>query len=514
MGGKLRMEDFPADVKIYDVIVIGGGINGTSAARELSAVGYKVLLVEKGDFAEGASSRSSRILHCGLRYFETARPIRTFLRAPGRLKNAVMMAKSAMLGREELVRLRPERCKPFTMCFPLYQNGPFQGWHLDVGFALLKRLGPAEPKLDYRRVTKDFERTIPFATDLRDRNRLQSIATYREYIIDWPDRLCVDSALEAERNGAEIRLFTAAYVRERNPEGLWMVDLEPEKGSTVTVRGSMVLNLTGTWIDDVVKPHSGHVLPRLIHGTKGAHVLVRLPDEYKGFGITSLNRLGLPIYCLPFKDNLYQIGPTETPFEGDAGHVSVDDDEIDFLLSEINFLMPGLALTRKHVEFTWAGVRPLTYNPENPDGDRVRQIHDLSKWGHPGILAMTAGPVMSHLSAGRELLSAVNNRFSTAHGQKVKASSAVTQSSEPRDRFTARNSVLYEHAQDLNGILYTRTGVAWGTHLDRKIVIGVAHEVAEMLGWDKDRLEEEVDLFMTYQETIHRSGKTVSENIN
>ena len=147
----------------YDVIVIGGGINGTSAARALSSSGYDVLLAEKGDFASGASGRSSRILHCGLRYFETARPVRTFLGAPSRLKNAVAMAKAAMVAREELVRLRPGRCKPFTMCFPLYRNDALRGWHLDAAFALLKRLGPAQPPLDYRRVTGDFERGVPIA---------------------------------------------------------------------------------------------------------------------------------------------------------------------------------------------------------------------------------------------------------------------------------------------------------------------------------------------------------------
>ena len=494
----------------YDVIVIGGGINGTSAARALSSSGYDVLLAEKGDFASGASGRSSRILHCGLRYFETARPVRTFLGAPSRLKNAVAMAKAAMVAREELVRLRPGRCKPFTMCFPLYRNDALRGWHLDAAFALLKRLGPAQPPLDYRRVTGDFERGVPIAKDLRDREGLASIATYREYIIDLPDRLCVDAALEAERRGADIRLFTAAWVRGRDPQGLWLVDLEPRAGASGTVRAPVVLNLAGTWMDGVVRPEAGQGMPRLIHGTKGSHLLVRLPDAYRGFGIAALNRLGLPIYCLPFRDDLYHIGPTETPFEGDASAVSADDADIDFLLGEINFLLPGLALTRQQVEFTWAGVRPLTYNPGNPDGDRVRQIHDLSASGYPGILAMTAGPVMSHLSAGRELLAAVDSRFA-ARGGRAGRSSRVALSPADTDAglSAARHSVRYEHARDLRGILYTRTGMAWGVRLDRDAVAAVAHDVSDLLGWDDGRLEQEVDLFMAYQDKIHRPGKAM-----
>lgn len=79
---------------------------------------------------------------------------------------------------------------------------------------------------------------------------------------------------------------------------------------------------------------------RLIHGTKGAHIVVRLPEYYHGHGVAALNRLGMPIYCLPFKEDLYHIGPTETYFESDASNVSADDDDIEFLLDEINFLLP------------------------------------------------------------------------------------------------------------------------------------------------------------------------------
>ena len=83
----------------YDVVVIGAGINGASAARELASAGYSVLLVDKQDFASGASSRSSRILHCGLRYFETPNPLRTFVFHPLRLAGAVRMARAGMEAR-------------------------------------------------------------------------------------------------------------------------------------------------------------------------------------------------------------------------------------------------------------------------------------------------------------------------------------------------------------------------------------------------------------------------------
>lgn len=492
-----------ADVKNFDVVVIGGGINGTSAARELTAAGYSVLLAEQADLAYGASSRSSRILHCGLRYFETQHPVRTFARSPLRFLAAAKMAKAAMESREELVRLRPERCKAFTMCFPLWQGDDIRGWHLDIGFALLARLGPSNPPLDYRRVRTALDRDIPLLGDLRDRDRLTSVATYREYIIDWPDRLCVDNALDAERNGAILRLFTRAALRERTSDGDWIVDLLARSGTVETVRAKVVLNLAGTWIDNV-RPAGLTANRPLVRGTKGSHIVVRLPDRYQGFGVATLHRGRMPFYCLPLNDDHFYFGPTETPFDDDASEARPTTEDVDFLLSEANHLLPGLSLRRMDVEFTWTGVRPLTFDPEQPMGRRTREIHDLSAQGMPRVLAMTAGPVQSYMSAGRELHKAVA-RLLPAAGQRAAARPAsprrTTASGVGRTGLTDtyKAAVLDEHARDLCGILRTRTGHAWGRHIDRDVVDHAAQSVAGLLGWTPEQAAKEVESFLLHQ---------------
>ena len=496
----------------YDVIVIGGGINGTSAARELSASGYKVLLAEQADFANGASGRSSRILHCGLRYFETQHPVRTFALSPQRFTEAVGMAKAAMEAREELARQLPERCKPFTMCFPLYARDDIRGWHLDLGFALLKRLGPAgHLPLDYRRLKADISRTLPFAVDLRDQDKLGSIATYREYMIDWPDRLCVDAALEAERNGADIRLFTRAVLGQRVSNGDWSVALRQLHGGVDTVTAPIVLNMAGTWIDGVSSQDGPQPASPLVQGTKGAHIVVRLPKRYQGFGIAALHRGAMPFYCLPLDDETFYFGPTETLYDGDASSVWATDEDIDFLLGEANFLLPGLRLTRQDVEFSWAGVRPLTFDPQQPMGRRTREIHDLADRGLPGVLAMTAGPVMSHRSAGRELREAISHRIKPSHEcerQPATASRSVPASNTGQlsPELAFRQAVIAEHARDLRGILYTRTGFAWGRHLDRQDVERAADCVADLLGWSPNQAAEHVGDFLQHQETVFRAG--------
>src|SRR6516225_11929866 len=105
--------------KRYDVAIIGGGINGASAAQHLAAAGYNVLLIEKGDFGSGATSRSSRLLHCGLRYLAPGRSILDFVVHPSRLATALRMARQAMQARTDLVKTSPARTRPMQFCFPI-----------------------------------------------------------------------------------------------------------------------------------------------------------------------------------------------------------------------------------------------------------------------------------------------------------------------------------------------------------------------------------------------------------
>jgi glycerol-3-phosphate dehydrogenase len=467
----------------FDVIIVGGGLNGASTAQHLAAAGYRTLIVDKGDFGSGASSRSTRLLHCGLRYLAPGRSVLDFVRHPTRLAVALRMARLAMEARSEFVRTNPSRTMAMTLHFPVYRGGPYAAWQLDVAFALLKRLGGSEVPLDYRRMSPQEARAHPLIGGLRDLNRLVGVAAFREFQFNWPERIVLDSILDAERIGATARNYTAARLCGFAPETGWTVELTDTlvQAAPVRVRGAIALMTSGVWVDDVVRGVQPNAA-RKVFGTKGCHLLVKLPDACAGAGIATLNSRDEPLYCIPWKQYHY-FGPTETPYEGDPDRVFVTAQEADRIIADANELLPGLNLTPADIRMSWAGVRPLTYDPAVPFGNRSRVIHDLAADGLPSAFALTAGPLMTHRSAARELTQVVAQRL------KPSGLPQPPRYAPPAERHGA------EHAANLSDELFRRCGTAWSGPPDAEDMGSAASELGAILAWNEARLADETRKF-------------------
>jgi len=489
------------DGTAYDTVVIGGGINGASASQHLAAAGYKVLLVEKGDFGGGSTSRSTRLMHCGLRYFETPAPIRDFALAPGKLLTALRMARASMEMRGELATDSAPRLRPFTMLFPLHRDGAYRGWHLDVAFRVLGRYGPRDVPLNYRRVPADKARDLPFVAEMRDPDRLSSVASFTEYLFDWPERLCMDAVLDAQRLGAVARNGTAATAMARE-NGRWAVPLEDTAtGGTARARAPCVLNMAGIWIDRVnaaARPKTR----RLIFGTKGVHLAVRLPPAFRDHGIATVNSLGEPHYVVPSQGGLHHIGPTETVFEGDPDDIRPEAAERDFLLEETRHALPGLKIGPDDLVYAWAGVRPLGNDPAFPKGKRSADVHDLGADGMPGVFALTGGPVMTHRTAGRRLVEAVAGVIRpsgparapdyTPHRPHEETNAPPFLDDGRLKLSDLVHAVTEEQATSLWHVLVARTGAFYHARLTGDDIRRAAEAVSAHLGWDADRIEREV----------------------
>jgi glycerol-3-phosphate dehydrogenase len=496
---------------LHDVAIIGGGINGASAAQHLAAAGYDVLLVEKDDFGSGSTGRSSRLLHCGLRYLAPGKSILDFVLHPTRLVTALRMAKQGMEARSEFVRTAAERTRAMRFCFPIYRNGPYRGWQVDLAFRILGAIGPGDVPLDYERLPARNVGTMPLLKWLRDQDELQSVATFREYQFDWPERACVDAVLDAERLGATVRNHTTGrIVRRESDHWVLAVGRAGAPDGETPVRARAVLLMAGIWIDDVARSVQPQARRRIL-GTKGAHILVRLPPECADIGIATLNSKQEPFYCIPWRGYHY-FGPTETIYDGNKDDIRVTSEERDWLVREANNLLPALRLSADDVLMSWAGVRPLTYDDAMPSGNRSRVIHDLGADGMPGVLAMSAGPVMTHRSAGRELVAQVSRciapsgraaapDYRPARFPECTNAPPLLADNTDVKLSDLRHAVSAEHARTLSDVLLRRVGLAWDCKLSDAELARAVDVIGAELGWDDTRKAHEVAAFKA--ETDH-----------
>jgi len=496
----------------FDVAVIGAGINGCSAAQHLAAEGYTVLLIDQGDIASGSSSRSSRLLHCGLRYLAPGASMWEFIRRPNRFVAACSMARQGMISRSQMVRETPERVRPMTFYYPIYKDSPYAAWQLDVAFKLLNALGPKDVPLDYKRIARVKVPGMPLLKALRSPINLRTVVSFREYRFDWPERVALDAALDADRLGAVVRNYTALDGMTRQGER-WRLTLKDViDGEHASVTAHTVLNTAGIWIDRV-NGMSPETVRKRITGTKGIHVMVQLPPECADLGIASMNRVNEPIYCVPWR-GLHYFGPTETLYEGDIDDIRAEEDEITWLLEEANYLLPGLGITREQVLFSWAGVRPLTYDSAQPKGARRRKIHDLAGDGLPNVLALTAGPIMTHRSAGQELTERVARNV-TPSGPKqalsYKATVHADNTNSPAidDAWPDAKMAHLVHAAEhewptsLIDLLFRRTGNGWTASMGAAAAEDAARAVAPVLGWDEARIQSETQGYRDYVHRMH-----------
>jgi glycerol-3-phosphate dehydrogenase len=501
----------------FDVAVVGAGINGCAAAQELVAAGYSVLLVDKGDYGAGSSSRSTRLIHCGLRYLAPGGSPYSFLWQPKRLATAIRMTRQAMQARAEFVGHSEARTRRFTFGFPVWRGMAYKPWQIDLALRIVEGVGPKDVPLDRNTLSPDQARGHPLFAMLRDQDKLIGVNTYREYQFNWAERVATDMVLDARRMGAVCRNYTPVTGMERQADGRWALTLSDALGGdeTATVSARMIVNTAGIWIDKVNRLASEDA-PRKIFGTKGAHIVIRLPEECRDYGVISLNRKGEePVYLVPWRQGLHYMAVTETVFEGDIDDIHADDADIRWLLDELNHLIPSLGLTEKDVLYTWAGVRPLTFDPAFPKGARSREIHDFSGSGLPNVVAMTAGPVTSHRSAGRELRDSVKARIQpSGQPQAVDyapkplaedpSSPALLNHYDGISLADLRHAAQHEQVNNLRDLLARRTGIVWTESRGREGARQAAETVADILGWDEARIEREVADYTAYVDHTHR----------
>lgn len=341
----------------FDLVIVGGGINGAGAARDAVLRGMSVALIEASDFASGTSSRSSKLIHGGIRYLENLEFHLVF---------------EALNERTRLFRMAPHLVHPLRFMMPLYEQGRVGMFKVGLGMWLYDALALFEmPELHERLNAEQSAHRQPM---LQTKDLLGSYVYSDAYMDD--DRLVFET-LRAARGP---NLACANYVRAIGAEfsngpsaekQITGVQCRDEKtGETFTVRGRQVMSTVGAWTDELGESFFKH-WKKVLRPTKGVH----LTFEKKRFPLSSAVVMGAEsriVFGIP-RHEMVIVGTTDTDFEGDPSKVSATPEDVRYLLGVVEQYFPGAKLTAQDIVATYAGVRPLVKDEAETEGKTSRE---------------------------------------------------------------------------------------------------------------------------------------------
>jgi len=355
-----------------DILIVGGGVNGTFLARHAASLGYSVALLEKDDFGAGVTSRSTRLIHGGLRYLESGQ---------------FRVVKESLHDRRLWLDEFPGQTRPMQFLIPVYKGDTRPAWYLNIGLFMYGYLS-RDPELD------DYQRLS--AADLKalepglDQANLKAGFLYFDGQVAHTERTCLELALQAEQLGARVE----------NHHGV--ADLLIEKGRVIgarttrgeEIRASVTVNAGGAWVDQVRSMAEGVPDAKLLSRLNGAHIFLERFENAPDHAVYHEARSdGRPFFIVPWR-GLLMIGTTETPYDGDPDRVLALEKEIDYLVQESNHLFPEAGITRDSVLYSYAGSRPLlhakTKNFNSASRDHAVYDHEAEE-NLPGLLSMVGG---------------------------------------------------------------------------------------------------------------------------
>ena len=376
------------DLGTVDVLVVGGGINGVGIARDAVGRGLSVVMCEKDDLAEGTSSRSGKLVHGGLRYLEYYE---------------FRLVREALTEREVLLDAAPHIIWPMRFVLP-HSREQRPAWLVRLGLFLYDHLG-GRKKLPGTR-TLDL-RTAPEGAAIKDQ-----YSKAFEYSDCWVDdaRLVVLNAVDARERGGTIltRTAVASLIREGI---LWNAVLKRQDGTEVTVKARSVVNAAGPWVENIIRSVARQNSSRRVRLVKGSHLVVKkFWDTPNAFLFQNTDKR--VIFVNPYQGDLCLIGTTDIPYDGDAGDVSIEEKEIDYLLSAVN-RYTRKQLTQDDILHSFSGVRPLLEDDaENPSAVTRDYVFDLDgREGEAPMLNIFGGKITTYRELAEHGLDKLKDHF-------------------------------------------------------------------------------------------------------
>ena len=382
-----------------DLLVIGGGITGAGIARDAALRGFRIALVDKGDFGAGTSSHSSRLIHGGIRYLE---------------QRDFRLVFEASRERRVLLRIAPHLVRPLPFLFPVYRGARVPAWKLRAGMWLYDLLAAFRNVKTHRWLNpKQVRRAEPA---LKDRG-LSGAALYWDAQTD-DARLVLATMRSAARAGAQVANY-AEVMSLLKPDGRvrGAVVRDVLSGETRTVRALVVVNAGGPWVDGLRRMDDPTALP-LLRPTKGAHVAVprrRIGNER---AITLFSAIdGRVMFVLPWGELSY-IGTTDTDADASPDALRVTADDVTYLLRSANAAFPDAHLAPNDVVSVWAGLRPLLQQDAAAAPSQVSREHRVVESAQ-GLITIAGGKLTTYRVMARDVVDRVAARLHELDGRPV-----------------------------------------------------------------------------------------------
>ena len=374
----------------YDLLIIGGGINGTAIARDAAGRGLKVLLCERDDLAGHTSSASTKLIHGGLRYLEYYE---------------FNLVRHALKEREVMLRAAPHIIWPMRFVLP-YDKGLRPAWMLRTGLFLYDHIGGRE--------------ILPGSKSLKlDKAPHQGVLESRfktgfEYSDCWVDdaRLVVLYAIDAAHHGADIRTRTEVLSVKTTGRG-YSADIK-QNGKIETIHAKGVVNAAGPWVDEVlgkIKPSDNEQSLRLV---TGSHIVTKklFDGDHAYLFQNADNRV---IFAIPYEHDYTLIGTTDKPYDLSEGPVKISEEEISYLCEAASEYFEN-DISPEDVVWTYAGVRPL-YDDKSEDAsavtrDYVLDIEELSE--EAPFMSVYGGKITTSRKLGEQAMQELAKYFKNA----------------------------------------------------------------------------------------------------
>lgn len=521
----------------FDLLVIGGGITGCGVARDAVLRGMRVALVEQGDLASGTSSRSSRLIHGGVRYLE---------------QGALRLVFEASAERRRLLRLAPHLVRPLAFTWPVYRGARVPLWKLRAGLALYDLLALFRNVGRHRRLhVADVSAQEPAL----HADSLVGGATYWDAATD-DARLTLATGLDAARAGAVIATYTE--VTDFVHEGARIsgaVVRNTFTGESVTVHARAIVNAAGPWSDAIRALEGERRSVSAVRGTKGVHLSVPRQRIGNRGALTLITPSdGRVFFVIP--DGAFAIiGTTDTDTAESPGDVRATRGDVGYLLDAANAFFPQARLSADDVISAWAGVRPLASAAGNRAGapSSASREHAIVV-SHGGVVTVTGGKLTTYRAMAAEVVNlvqrmldrrvtptptvtrvlpggtlgdraaavaaardatqdeAVANRLVDAHGADWRSVwMECAHSPEQQSRLVPELPYLggeltwsarHELAETIGDLLIRRTRLAFETRdHGMKVAERAADLVAPVFGWDRQRVELEL---VRYRQEVDR----------